>query len=362
MRILLVTGSYPPMHCGVGDYTHRLALALSSMPGMSVAVLTSKSAGVVTDDVPSPITLLPLMETWSAVEAWKLVSAVREWKPDLLHIQLPTLGYGKGLLPFVAPLLARLVGVNSVLTWHEPLARRNAPFLLLRRALRTPVVVVRPNYASLLHTQLRRLVPANTLTYIPNASPIPRAQLTPEGRAEIRHKYCKGQARLVVYFGFLYRHKGVDLVFDAADPSTDHILIVGDSDQQAYKRELRGAAEAERWRGKVTFAGFLPAPDVASILAAADVVLLPFRLGGGAWNTSLHSARLNGAYTVTTSTTVTGYDATSHVTFVGVDAIDQMREAVRVVPPLPTAVSAPPGWEQIALAHRHVYQSACSLR
>jgi hypothetical protein len=30
LKVLAVTGSYPPMHCGVGDYTQRLTQALAA--------------------------------------------------------------------------------------------------------------------------------------------------------------------------------------------------------------------------------------------------------------------------------------------------------------------------------------------
>ena len=44
MKVLLVTGSFPPMKCGVGDYTACLAEALARKPNIEVAVLTSQGA------------------------------------------------------------------------------------------------------------------------------------------------------------------------------------------------------------------------------------------------------------------------------------------------------------------------------
>ncbi len=44
MRVMLITGSFPPMHCGVGDYTCKLAAALAERADLCVTVLTSRGA------------------------------------------------------------------------------------------------------------------------------------------------------------------------------------------------------------------------------------------------------------------------------------------------------------------------------
>jgi hypothetical protein len=44
MRILLISGSLPPMRCGVGDYTASLATALGRCDDTAVAVLTDTAA------------------------------------------------------------------------------------------------------------------------------------------------------------------------------------------------------------------------------------------------------------------------------------------------------------------------------
>src|SRR5262249_4112863 len=83
LRILLVTGSYPPMRCGVGDYTAMLAEAIGRQPGAEVAVLTSAAASA------APIghhhRVLNVVPSWNLsglAPAWR---AAQEWSPDIVH-------------------------------------------------------------------------------------------------------------------------------------------------------------------------------------------------------------------------------------------------------------------------------------
>ena len=354
MRVMFVTGSLPPMRCGVGDYTHRLAAAIAALPGQAVAVLTSRAvpAGTTGDGVE----VFPIVGRWRLGEAWRVFRLFRLWRPDLVHVQYPTQAYGTGLLPDVVPLLARLAGARVAQTWHEPIARREVSAMLLRRLAGGPVVVVRPRYLELLHRFVRALAPADRMHFIASASAIPRSTLAPKDKAALRLHYLQGRARLVVYFGFLYRHKGVDLLFDVADPQTDRIVIAGDSDQADYKAELQRRADSLPWSGNAKLVGFLPAGDVADLLSVADAVVLPFRLGGGEWNTSIHGAIANDAYVITTSTTQRGYDAQTNVHFAAIDSAPQMREALALAPRTRAGVrSETQAWPDIAAAHVRLY-------
>lgn len=188
---------------------------------------------------------------------------------------------------------------------------------------------MRPQYESDLHPQLRWALWKKKIVVILNASAIPRAVLDEQVMRSKKEQYLNNQKRLIVFFGFVYPHKGVELLFDIGDPSADHIIIIGEIDKNIeYHREIIRLASSVAWQGKVTFTGFLPASDVAAILSVADAVILPFRTGGGEWNTSIHGAVLNGAFVITTSLTQSGYDERRNVYFAKVDDIQEMRSAL----------------------------------
>ena len=328
MRVLLVTGSFPPMRCGVGDYSQNLAEALAKEVEVSVGVLTSILGGTL--NKASTIDIFPIIKKWGISDVLKVIKVIRQWSPDIVHIQYPTQGYGKGLLPWILPIISFIMGRTVVQTWHEGYSRRYAPWLFLKAVVPSGLVFVRPQYEINLHPYLRWALWKKKILYIPNASAIPRVELDDLAKEEERAKYLKKQKRLIIFFGFVYPHKGVELLFDIADPALDQIVIAGEIDENSeYFYQIMRRASVADWKEKVTVTGFLPAIDVAKLLAVSDAVILPFRVGGGEWNTSIHGAVLNGTFVLTTSLTQSGYDKKRNIYLAKVDDIQEMRLALR---------------------------------
>lgn len=354
---MLITGSFPPMHCGVGEYTCKLAAALAERTNLCVTVLTSRGA-----QAPKPVSfeVLPIMQSWRAKEAHSAMREIKRCAPDIVHIQYPTLGYRDGSLPWLLPLIGFSMRRRIAQTWHESYVRRQAPGLLLKAIVPSRVVVVRPRYEDLLHPMLRWALWKKHAKFIPNASLIGLAPLDAGGRERVRAKYLYGQQRLIVFFGFLYPLKGVEQLFEISDPATDRIVIAGEMNVVPdYRAEIMKRIDSPPWQGKVTVAGFLPPGDIAELLAAADAVVFPYRRGGGEWNTSLHGAVLNRAFVLHTSLHPTGYDTKRNTYSARIDDIEEMRAALQKYagtrrgddPALDCA-----DWQSIAEAHETVYK------
>ncbi len=317
------------MRCGVGDYCQKLAYALTKDSKNRVAVLTSISGKC--EEVNDRLNFFPVIKEWSLTEVTKVFATIRNWAPDIVHIQYPTQGYGNGFLRLLIPMIAFFMGKKVVQTWHEGYSRRNAVCLLFKSIVPSSLVFVRPNFIEEnMHAHLQWAVWGKSTVFIPNASSIPQADLDEYRKKDIRNAFLMGQKRLIVFFGFVYPAKGVELLFEIADPTSDQIIIAGEilcNDE--YALDIKKLASENLWQGKVTITGHLPADDIATILALADAVILPFRgQGGGAWNTSIHGAVLNGAFVITTSMTRNGYDTTNNVYYASVDNVQEMRSAL----------------------------------
>ncbi len=365
MRVLLVSGSFPPMACGVGDYTRSLAASLSECAGIEVAVLTSAEADGRREGAPYQV--FPVVRRWDRAEFAEVEAIVRSFRPDIVHVQYPTLGY-RGELAALLPMMLLRLGVRVVQTWHEyfPLYFPVRIGLLWRvLGLGWPagdVIVVRPGYARHVRWWYRLLNWRKRLHFIPNASTIPAVALTERERAAVRERYAPPGRALLAFFGFFFEHKGIDDLLAIVEPQRHHLVMVGAiQESDPYQAALARRLRREPYRGSVTTTGFLPPLEVARILAAADAVVLPFRHGGGSWNTTIQAAILQGTFVLTTSAETPGFDAERNLCWVRPGDIAQLKVALeqhlgrRRAAPSPDAT-----WAKIAGRHLEIYRDNLS--
>ena len=358
MRILLAAGSLPPSRCGVGTYTADLARELARVPGMNVGVLTAEGG-----DERDGYELLRPKYGWSLRGAFAVLAQIRRWRPDVAHFQYPAQGYGPHPLPWILPTLLRLCGVRIVVTWHE-YQRRLHLIDLPNALLPGGLVAVRPIFLEQMPAHFRRLVRKKKFRWIPNAGSIPGVELTASRRAELRNRFGADGAKLLAYFGFVYEHKGVEDLFAVADPATDVIVLIAElKKDDPYHRRIAELASSPRWRDRCFVTEFLPANEVAEVLAAADAVVLPFRQGGGMWNTSLAAATAQGTLVVTTATDEHGYDGARNVYHARPGDLDELRGAIREHAGKRVAASDElrrQEWRAIVVVHRGLYEEVLS--
>lgn len=353
LKILYITGSYPPMRCGVGDYTAHLAEKLAASAGVEVAVLTSDQATAAT--IPEAVTLMPLIRRWNIWSLGKVLRAVRQWRPDIVHLQYPTAGYGRVFLPNLLPLMLKLFKVVVVQTWHEfPIYS-----FLLNAIPPDTVIAVEPDFAAALPVRYRGFLWRKRLVYIPIASNIPAVSLTAAERGSVRDGLGCLDKRLVVYFGFAHETKGVDAIFNIADPDRDRLVLICDLDSaDPYQRGLLSVIATEPWQGKVLVTGHMDPLQVAKTLAAADVALLPFEQGVSEKNGSFLAARAQGTFIVTTHRQRRGMDCAEGVYYAAPGDTAGMRELLQSTAAESRGASADPGisWEAIAQTHLRLYR------
>ena len=96
MKVLMVSGSWPPEPCGVGDYASRLSDALEDV-GIDLLRFGGKQA----------LRMRNLHQS---------LGQVRNLEADIIHLQYPTMAYGRSFAP---PLFAMLAEVPVVVTLHK---------------------------------------------------------------------------------------------------------------------------------------------------------------------------------------------------------------------------------------------------
>lgn len=318
MKVLFVSGEFPPMQGGVGDYTRELGLALAEQ-GCTVQVLTSAAAGAV-----EGLAVYPVMEEWGWGSWSRLLDVIRRERPDVVHVQYQAAAYGLHPAINLFPRRLRLLGAGRprlAVTFHDlkvpylfPKAgslRRRAVEELARRS--DAAITTNREDHERLSAALARSGPAVSL--IPIGSNL--APRLPAGYRREAWRARWGAAPgdlLLCFFGFVNERKGVDTLLRAlrllaeADGRAwnPRLLMIGgqtgasDPSNVAYLAGIQaliaelGLAERVRWTG------YLPSEEVSACFDCADLCVLPFRDGASLLHGTLHAALAHGAAIVTT--------------------------------------------------------------
>jgi len=331
MRIVMVTGSYPPKACGVGDYTNSLVGALSSS-GCDVDVLTERS--------------------FKLFNAGNLAKEIAAKKPDIVHIQYPTSGYGSDLGPQMLSVLVR----GCVITLHE-VSQVN----LLRRLSLYPFSM---RSSRLIFTNIYEQDCAEK--YAPWLAQ--RTSVIPIGSAiQFSSSEHPRDSKEIVHFGLIRPNKGIEEVLNLArglkvNARAMSIRIVGmvEARFEQYFLGLKEAADGL----PVSWSIGLPEAEVAALLSKAEIAYMPFPDGASERRSSLLALLANEVVTITTSGMFTPSEMNGVVEFAATpeDALAlinndrlniEKREAMVIQM---RQYMQRRQWSEIAAAHKVLYQ------
>lgn len=328
MRLCLVTGEFPPLRGGVGDYTAFLAGALADR-GHEVTVLTTSRAR------PDPhpglrpaVTVLPLVPHWGWRGLARALQALARLRPAVVHLQYQTAAYAMHPAITLLPLTLRRWPDRPrvVVTYHDlkvpylfpkagPL--RRLPGYLLGR-LADAVITTNPEDCRALAGGSPTGAPpwpsrlGTKLYQIPIGSNIPVGPPAGYRRDQWRARLGAGREDLLIaYFGFIQEWKGVEVLATAFEQLVHQGLPVrlvmlgarsGDSGprNRAYLAEVHRRLARSPLRERVTWTGYASAAEISAGLLAADVGALPFRNGASLRHGTLVAALVHGLPTVTT--------------------------------------------------------------
>jgi len=316
MRILLISGEFPPMQGGVGDYTREMARAFAQA-GHRVWVLVPRTCQQA-DEHPAAQAwqVLPLIRDWGWGCWQQVVKVIREIEPDVVDIQYQAAAYNMrnpaiNLLPWRLSRLKRRPLI--VVTLHDLLP----PYLFPKAGpIRHQAVRWLAQYSDAAivtnaedWAQARAWAAVN-LFQIPIGSNIPVDPPAGFERERWRASYGYTAHDFVwAYFGFLSASKGGETLIRAlalADAQT-HLLMIGgrvgssDPTNRAYAERVDRLIAELGLDARVRWTGYLSTREVSAALLGIDVVVLPYRDGISFRRGSLHAALAHGCAVVSTT-------------------------------------------------------------
>lgn len=266
-KILLVTGSYPPDVCGVGDYSKKLLESLNKE---------------------SNIVELFYKKKWGIINLFSYTNEIKSKKANLIHFQYPTEGYGYSILPLLMMLF--LPKKKRIITIHE-LSNRTLKakiFTLLLLFFNNNIIVtneVENNYIKKIPILKRKK------TFVINiGSNIPASTNSFKNFSERKFD--------LAYFGHIRPIKGLESfisVSKSLDASKKCVVIGQNLNKyQSYLEELQVKSSNVSYilNGSVS--------ETVENLSDCKIVYLPFPDGVSSRRGSLIAAALNGCIIVTT--------------------------------------------------------------
>lgn len=307
MRICFIVGAFPPMKCGVGDYTFNLVKELSNLSN-DVHVITSKN---VTVENENKFKIHNIVQDWSFKEKENILNQIRLINPDIVHIQYPSEQYGKSMFVNLLPMLIkRKFNVKIVETVHEYLHYTAKGKLrnLVNYKFADNIIVVEKQYIKKIKEFLPRISNKLDIHHIPITSNIPLSTLNEKECKSLKSHLGLYDEKVIVYFGFINELKGFETLLKSIYElkkafKSIKLLVLSELDKtKEYHKKIIDMIENLGLTEDIIITGFITSPkDVSDYIKICDLAVLPFKEGVSERNGSFLAIYQQGIPIVTTT-------------------------------------------------------------
>ncbi len=305
VNVCMISGSYPPMEDGVGDYTQILFHALRQrLKGtLLLTTRTSESEDRTGDGI------FGVVDKWRFRSLPGIVRRMQTAKPGIVHIQYPAGGYGKNPAANFLPMLLRIAlpKTKVVSTIHEFSNKT------LKGKLRLLISIVACHKMIIVDQRYKRDIKkfwpfvGNRTVHIPVGSNLPDPLQPNESDVrKLRNSLGIAEtAPVISYFGVIRPGKGIEFLLNASHKALQKypeakLLFIGRIYENYYEQSIKGMIEDEQLGSNVIFTGSCEQSEIPLYFALADMCVLPFEDGVSTKRTSFMAALQHNLPTITT--------------------------------------------------------------
>lgn len=274
-HIVLITGSFPPNFCGVGDYTKKVFEALSLINNYEIKIFHKSE--------------------WKLTYLFKYFNELIEKKSKIYHMQYPTEGYGYSLLPLFLVLLLRVSGKNAITTIHELSSRNRSAYIYTQFLIFFSTRSIVSNSLELKHAR-KFIFNKKKVLLIPIASNIKKSVF-----ADV--EFDKRTIDLA-YFGHFRPIKGIEGFINAVSiiGQNFNVQLIGQvlHKYSHYFKEI----EKKSKELKVNIIADKDENEVSDLLANVKIIYLPFPDGISSRRGTLLASIQNGCVVVSSKSNI----------------------------------------------------------
>lgn len=305
MKILIISGTYPPDKCGVGDYTYNLIQHLMKINNSHEIYLLNSEVLLHNGKVISKQKL-----SWNIFDIRKVYTMITQINPDIINIQFPTKAYRKSIGVLLLIRKLQQSKFKTSITLHEysyssKLAKFRSNYILTNA---DKVIVVERKYKKEL--EIKKIVKSQNIEFLPISSNIPKTTILKETRDNLRNKYKVDL--LIGYFGFINKTKGFERFIELCQHLKEQklsfkALLIGELLQDnKYHRLLLRKIDQNDLKEYIEITGYLNSTEVSNRLSILDYAIFPFEYGVTERNGSVLAALNQNIRTI--ATTSEGFD------------------------------------------------------
>jgi len=318
-RVVILSGVYPNMRCGVAHHTWAVAQALAELGRWDVHILTTDHPDVSVGRERS-FGLHPVVKGWGVSRLPDIVRAVARLRPDVLHLQTPTAAYaGRACMTMpMLPLAGRRLWNRTrlVVTQHDLAVghrvMQSKHMMLLKKADAVTVSNDRDRTVALRHAPAM----SDRLHVARVGSHFRPPVLTNGGREELRREFgVPDDGIMLLYFGFVVPGRKLETLLHAAAQLKERgvrlrLVLVGGTGPgcERYAASCRSLTADLGLESEVLWTGYAEPRMVESALAAADLFIAAIERGADCRNSSILAAMEAGVPVLTTENPRYGTD------------------------------------------------------
>ena len=281
----MVSGTFPGMKCGVGDYAYRLSVELKRL-GMELDIITSMDSQVVRDE---NFRVDPVIKKWSLSSLPLLLRSIKAKRPDLVHLQYPTQAYKNraaiNIFPLIfgmaVPRIPLVVTIHDVKTANPLNKLRLLTFLFCAGKIiltdeeeRRWLLKIFPKLSSKLETVR---IGANIKTF----------SFSEAEKSRIRSGLgVKDGEVLIAHFGYILKKKRLEALFHALRFLLDEghrvklaMISEFDPERNSYHARLKRMVNSLNLERDVIWAGYRDQKAVSGCLSSSEIAVQIYQDG-----------------------------------------------------------------------------------
>lgn len=291
--MLIISGTFPNLRCGVGDYVKKLIESLIKR-NIDVKLLTSHDPSI-----DSAGYVYAWIKKWNVFSIYKILSFIKRSRPSLINLQVPTLKYRSALnsISFL-PLLSKIF-FNSkpfIVTIHDYcITKRFLKIFFFPLFLFANTIIITNGederdvvrHFPFFKRKIKKIYMGPLLETI---------ILNEDRKEEFARKISyRKENRFISTLGFIKKNRCLDIIIKvfhklSRDDGNLRLLILGDvqrAHDNKYKNYLYRLIDRLNLKGKIYTMGFCEAQEILFYLSISDLAILLYARGASFRRSSL---------------------------------------------------------------------------